>query len=217
MTISVYCLDNDIILKLATYSLFDKTLKTFEIDSSKVKILETFKYKFRRDHQRKRSNNPVTYNLEAALNVTESCGEISEKDVNQEIFIKLQKTKGIDVGEALLISYISDFNQQKDLGYLLTGDKRCLKTLINPEIADIVKTLEGKVWCLEQLVLKDIEIYGFNYIKDKIYPVRDCDTNIKHIFGYSVEASEDRVIEDLKKSIITLRKETGNLLYPYPK
>ncbi|NJL84146.1 MAG: hypothetical protein HC890_16725 [Chloroflexaceae bacterium] len=216
MASSVYCLDNDIILKLATCSLFEKTLDTFEVEINQVKILETFQYKFREASKRKRTKNPVNYNLEAALSVTELCNKISQVDINQDDFIQLRKIEEIDAGEAILLIYVSCLNQQNNLSYLLTGDKRCLKVLNAPEIDNIVQPLYGRIWCLEQLILKDIEVYGFDCIQKKIYPVRDCDTNLKLIFGYSVELSEDTVIVALENEITTLKQETKKLLYPYP-
>jgi hypothetical protein len=216
LTGSVYCLDNDIILKLATCSLFEKTLNTFGVEINQVKILETFQYKFKRQPQRKRSTNPVKYNLETALFIAESCGKISINNINQEDFIQLQKIEGIDVGEAILLSYVSYLNQQNNLSYLLTGDKRCLKKLNTPEINHITGYLQGKIWCLEQLIFKDIEIYGFKCIQEKIYPVRDCDTNLKLIFGYSRESTENEVRAALETEIRQLQKDTENLLYPYP-
>jgi hypothetical protein len=216
LTGSVYCLDNDIILKLATCGLFEKTLNTFGVEINQVKILETFQYKFKREPQQKRKKNPVKYNLEDALSVVETCDKISINNINQEDFIQLQKIEGIDVGEAILLSYVSYLNKQNNLSYLLTGDKRCLKKLNVPETNQITGYLEGKIWCLEQLILKDIEIYGFNCIKEKVYPFRDCDTNLKLIFGYSRESAEQQVRGALTTEIRQLRKETGNLLYPYP-
>ncbi|MFM5945993.1 MAG: hypothetical protein ACKO9G_21970 [Dolichospermum sp.] len=70
--------------------------------------------------------------------------------------------------------------------------------------------------CLEQLILKYIEEFGFHIIQPKIYHEKAYDSKITFIFGYSVEAPEDRVKEDLKREIILLKQETGNLLYPYP-
>lgn len=61
-----------------------------------------------------------------------------------------------------------------------------------------------------------IEQYGFDFIQEKIYPFRDCDNNLKFIFGYSEKATEDRVKEDLIKEIKKLKQETGYILYPYP-
>ncbi len=213
---SVYCLDNDIILKLSTYGLFEKTLNTFGVEINQVKILQTFKYKFKRQPHQKRKRNPVKYNLEDDLSVVETCDKISIHNINQEDFIQLQKIEGIDIGEAILLSYVSYLNKQNNLSYLLTGDKRCLKNLNVPETNQITDYLQGKIWCLEQLILKDIEIYGFKCIQEKIYPVRDCDTNLKFIFGYSRESAEQEVRKLLETEIRELRKETGNLLYPYP-
>jgi hypothetical protein len=216
LTGSVYCLDNDIILKLATCSLFEKTLNTFKVEINQVKILETFQYKFKRRPQRKRSTNPVRYNLEDALFIAESCDKISINNINQEDFIQLQKIEGIDIGEAILLSYVSYLNQQNNLSYLLTGDKRCLKKLNTPEINHITGYLQGKIWCLEQLIFKDIEIYGFKCIQEQVYPVRDCDTNLKFIFGYSRESTENEARAALETEIRQLQKDTENLLYPYP-
>ena len=209
-------MDNDIILKLSTYGLFEKTLNTFGVEINQVKILETFKYKFKREPQQKRKRNPNKYNLEDALSVVETCDKISIHNINQEDFIQLQKIEGIDIGEAIIISYVSYLNKQNNLSYLLTGDKRCLKNLNVPETNQITDYLQGKIWCLEQLILKDIEIYGFNCIQEKVYPFRDCDTNLKLIFGYSRESAEQEVREALATEIRELSKETGNLLYPYP-
>jgi hypothetical protein len=74
---SVYCLDNDIILKLSTYGLFEKTPNTFGVEINQVKILQTFQYKFKREPQQKRKKNPNKYNLEDALFVVETCDKIS--------------------------------------------------------------------------------------------------------------------------------------------
>ncbi len=189
-----------------------------ELEINQVKILETFQYKFKSQLQgKRRKRNPVKYNREDALSVVTTCDKISSNNnINQEDFIQLQKIEGIDIGEAILLSYVSYLNKQNNLSYLLTGDKRCLKNLNVPETNQITDYLQGKIWCLEQLILKDIEIYGFQCIQEKIYPVRDCDTNLKFIFGYSRESAEQEVREALETEIRELRKETGNLLYPYP-
>jgi len=212
----VYCLDNDIILKLATCSLFEETLKTFNVQTNQVKILDTFIYKFSKQIKRKRTNNPVSYNIEAAVKIAKDCNNLSEIDVNRDYFITLEKIEEIDRGEAILLSYVSYLNQQGNLSYLLTGDKRCLKALNNPKIDNIIQPLAGKIWCLEQLILKDIEVYGFACIQQKIYPARECDKNLKNIFGYSIESPENDVIQGLKNEISWLKQQTGNLLYPYP-
>lgn len=52
MSSCIYCIDNDIIKKLATFQLFDKTLQLFDASSEQVNILETAQYKFEGDWQK---------------------------------------------------------------------------------------------------------------------------------------------------------------------
>lgn len=225
-----YCLDNDIILKLATYDLFKKTLQSLDIEENQIYILDTFKYKFGKKNNRRRGNkvnDNKKYNLQKALEISKNHKAISEINFsNFELYIytkliKYSKTSQdinnkIDKGEATLISYICYLNQQENNNYLLTGDKNCLRALSNSEMKDIIKYIQGKVWCLEQLILKNIEQFGFNLIQSKIYEKKYCDTNLNLIFGYSEPASENEVIESLNKEIKILQEETKNLLYPYP-
>ncbi len=233
MSGSFYCLDNDIILKLATCDLFDETLTTFEIDATQIQILDSFKHKFASDRQiqRKRGNQAnkdyTQYQVKKALEITENYATLSEhnSDIDRNIYLKLynysqtsnDKKDKIDTGEAILISHICYLSQQGYTNnYLLTQDKCCLRALIKSGFTDITEHLDGRIWCLEQLILKYIEKFDFDVIQSKVYPVRDCDTNIKCIFGYSEKMPEDTVKESLKNEILKLKQETGNLLYPYP-
>ncbi|BAQ63219.1 hypothetical protein GM3708_3625 (plasmid) [Geminocystis sp. NIES-3708] len=223
MSDTFYCIDNDIINKLATIDLFENTLNILNTDYNHVKILVTYKYKFGKK-ERKRSNQSNNYNLKKALEIANKVSKISEENINQELFIKLQNiskslndpNKKIDKGEAILISYLTDKNTLDSSSYLLTGDKNCLRALAIPELVEIIKPLKGKIWCFEQLILKNIDKDGFNTIQDKVYPFRDCDTYLNSVFGYIIKASEDTVKEELRKEITRLQKETGNILYPYP-
>jgi hypothetical protein len=213
---SWYCLDNDIILKLATCNLFGETLTTLDIDYAQVNILTTAKYKFKALGKQKKRESAFNYNIEEALKVTKNCSEISEDKVNQDILIKLQDIEGIDGGEAILISYVSYLNQQGNPSYLLTGDKRCLKALANSGMTEITQHLNHKVWCLEQLILKNIEEHGFDCVKQNIVPVRDCDTALKAAFGSGELATLEGSTEALKTYLQDLRQNTGNLLNSYP-
>jgi len=49
LTVCIYCIDNDIIQKLATFDLFDETISLFGASNEQINILETAKYKFRSD------------------------------------------------------------------------------------------------------------------------------------------------------------------------
>lgn len=49
MAVCLYCIDNDIIKKLATFQRFDRTIAIFGASTENLFILETAKYKFEND------------------------------------------------------------------------------------------------------------------------------------------------------------------------
>jgi hypothetical protein len=221
-------LDNDIILKLATCDLFEDTLTTFNITANQVKILDSFQYKFGKPIKRKRGNKDnktPQYNIEKALEVTQYLTTLNQNNFDTAIYniytellnynqITNDKNNTIDQGEASLISYVSYHNQRGSNNYLLTGDKRCLRALISSSFPDILQSLNGKVWCLEQLIFKNIEKFGFEYIKNKIIPVNSCDTALKVAFS-SDKVTQENSISALRNYLKNLREETGNLLSDY--
>ncbi len=222
MTAIFYCLDNDILLKLATLDLFDETLELLNTNYSQVRILGTFKYKFGKPKKRRRGNKSQNYNLEKALEIAGNLTEISNENMNPLLHKKILKLgvftedngRKIDEGEATLIAYLNEINQQRESGYLLTGDKNCLRGLATPEFAEIVEPLKGKILCLEQLILGNIRLHGFDFVKNKVYDYLYCDTNLKCIFGYSQKLPETQVIHSLINEIRTLNQQTSNLLSP---
>ncbi len=227
--VEIYCIDNDIILKLATISLFDETLKTFNVDYSQVKILFEAIYQFKKLENKKKNQfninknrryneNKIYSNLSEAINIVKKLkhNTLSVDDVDIDTINKLLDFDGIDAGEARLITYLCNKNKQKNITYLLTGDKRCLKALSNPKLTEIVKPLEKKFWCFEQLILRNIDEYGFDFIKEKVLPFKDCDGALKSVFGSGEYATIKTVQDSLILYIDNLKKETGNLLYPYP-
>ena len=226
---SFYCLDNDIILKLATFDLFKYTFNTLEIEQKQIKILDSFKYKFSKQIKRKKSNKSrgqvEKYNIEKALKLTENLGQLYLENFNnriKDIYNQLLnynpdndgQNDTIDQGEATLISYVSYLNQQGGSHYLLTGDKRCLRALNNSGLTNIIESLEGKVWCLEQLILKNIEEIGFENVKNKIVPFNNCDQALKVAFSHKLVTKENSKYA-LQNYLKELREETGKLLNIY--
>jgi hypothetical protein len=223
-----YCLDNDIILKLATCDLFQDTINTFDITPTQIKILDSFQYKFGKQIKRKRGNKAQEtskYNIEKSLKITQDLTTLNQNKFDTAIYniytellnsnqITNDKNNTIDQGEAILISYVSYFNQQGSNNYLLTGDKRCLRALINANFPDIIQSLNGKIYCLEQLILKNIESYGFDYVKNKVVPCNNCDTALKVAFSNDKVTQENSILA-LKNYLNELRDETGDLLNSY--
>jgi len=120
----IYCIDNDIIKKLATFQLFDKTLQLFDASSEQVNILETAQYKFEGDWQKfeagkSRKPEDSMINYKQVLYLTKTLPKIPESDVDQEIFTQLSNIENIDQGEARLTSHAIQIIQKDKSAQIL--------------------------------------------------------------------------------------------------
>ncbi|MGB7708957.1 MAG: hypothetical protein WBL95_05325 [Microcoleus sp.] len=220
MSSCIYCIDNDIIKKLATFQLFDNTLKLFDASYDQVNILETAKYKFENDWikfegGKTRKTEDRFINYKQVLSLTKTLANISQADIDQEIFIQLSSIENIDQGEAIITSHAIKLIQKNKSAQIFTGDKRFIKALAKVNLPIIQESLNHRLWCLEQLVLRNIEADGFETIRDLIVPVRECDTAIKSVFGSGLNSTSDNSLATLKNYIEECRQEAGNLLNPY--
>ncbi|WP_341736289.1 hypothetical protein [Microcoleus sp. CAWBG640] len=220
MSTCIYCIDNDIIKKLATFQLFDKTIQLFYASYGQVNILETAKYKFENDWKkfeggRSRKTEDPVINYKQVLYLTKTLPNILESEIDQEIFIQLSSIENIDPGEAMLTSCAIKFIQNNKSAQIFSGDKRFIKALANVSLPIIQQSLNHRLWCLEQLVLKNIEADGFETIRDLIVPVRECDKAIKNVFGSGLNSTSENSLPTLKSYIEECRQEAGNLLNPY--
>jgi hypothetical protein len=59
-------------------------------------------------------------------------------------------------------------------------------------------------------------VHGFDFVKQNIVPVRDCDQVLKVAFGSGELSMLTKTREVLISYIQDLRQETGNLLNSYP-
>lgn len=219
----VYCIDNDILKKLATFDLFNETIRLFGAGYEQVNILKTAKYKFQKDWEkskrgRSRKTKDQLINYKRTIELAETLPKISEKEIDTALFEQLTDVEGIDQGEAILVVYVTQLLQRNESSQvsILTGDKNFLRALAKVELPIIQAIFPHRFWCLEQLLLKDIEAYGFEVIRDKVVPVRDCDQAIKAVFGSGPLSTPENSLATLKNYIETLREETVNLLNPYP-
>lgn len=224
MTVCIYCIDNDILKKLATFDLFSETISLFDASNEQINILETAKYKFKNDwkkFQEGRLRNPEDkfVNYERIIELTEQLPQIFATEITDtDLFEQLSKIEGIDQGEAILTSYVTQV-LQKEEGFqalIFTGDKTFLRALAKVDLPVIQVNFAHRFWCLEQLIHKDIDYYGFEPTCAKIVPVLECDKAIQAVFGSGVASTPENSLPTLKSYIESLRNETGNLLHPYP-
>lgn len=219
----IYCIDNDILKKLATFDLFDETIKMFGAGYEQINILATAKYKFQGDWEkvkkgRTRKAEDQAVNYERTVQLAKTLPQIAETEIDITLFEQLTSFEGINQGEAIITIYVAQILQKDESSQalILTHDKSFLRALVKVDLPIIRAIFPHKFLCLEQLILKGIETYGFEIVRDKIVPVRECDQAMKVVFGSGNFSTLENSLATLESYIETLRAETGTLLYPYP-
>ncbi len=195
--------DNDVILKLVACNLFWEAVGVLGLTSDDLRVRASTKYYFRSKPKR----YPQTVR-EQAIAVVEQCQLIDDPPINEELQI-LQQIEGIDPGEGVLIVA----TQPEPSFYLMTGDKRCLEALATaPQLVEVRQRLEGRVVCLEQLILRLIETQEFSKILTLVLPAREYDTALRAVFGSGEKTTRDNVLLGLRGYIQDLRSKTEGLL-----
>lgn len=218
----IYCIDNDILSKLATFDLFDETTALFDASPEQINVLATAKNKFRGDLKKLNTGkfrNPENkvVNYKKTIELAESLPQIEDSDSDLDLLTQLE-LEGIDPGERVLTTHVAHLLQKPNPSeaVILTGDKNYLRALAKVEIPLIQDNFTHRFWCLEQLILQDINAYGFEMVRDKVVPVRDCDKAMKAVFGSGKCSTPENSLATLNNYIETLKEETGDLLHPYP-
>ena len=197
-------LDNDIVIKLSAFDLFDGAITILNLDWEQLRVYSAAQYTFRGKSYIAQYSESV---CQKAIAITQKCQKV-EADNSIE-FTLLNKVKNIDEGEAALIAATAD----KDVFLLTTGDKKCLKALAtDPNLESVCKRLCGRVICLEQIILKLIEVKGFEFVRDRVLPMVGCDKSLQICFGYSTLATEENVIAGLNSYINEIRQQAPDLL-----
>lgn len=195
--------DNDVILKLAAFDLLTESLAALGVTHDSVYVLSEAKHVLGRIAPR--HGPEVSARIQEFLSLVKP---INWSPPSAELLL-FEDTLGIDPGEAVLFASTATVGAFT----LTTGDKTSLRALSNSIGCEhIARRLAGRVVCLEQLIERCISLYGFETIKQKILPYRDCDTAVLALFGSGPAASEAGVADGLRSYIADLRTATGGLL-----
>lgn len=203
----LYFTDNDVILKLAAYQIFWEMVASLNIKDENIRILPTAGKVFSASQKISRQFKQTS--IERAKQITNQCQTIDDGVLyNTSEFQLLASADGIDVGEALLVAA----TQTEEDFYLLTSDKRFLKSLALSSFNDVKQRMYKKVICLEQLVIHVIDNAGFDLVCRRIASADACDQVISEAFQLGKQTKHQDAITVLNEAIQDLRAKTGNLL-----
>jgi len=202
--------DNDLILKLAVCDLLDETLTVLGARRDEVFVLPSAKHVLLRpikspDKAKARLGEAIYDRLRVFLDSVQVVSVVPSP-AEQQTFDDIV---GIDSGEAVLFSASAHYAEF----LLATSDKNSLRALSASAVCQsICLRLAGRVICFEQVVLRLLDHFGFDSMRDKIVPARQCNTALRAVFGSGLDATEDNVRAGLASYIMDLRNQTGALL-----
>ena len=194
-------LDNDIILKLCVLDLLDEAIVALNLKYCDMHVMSTAIYFLRSNRSSPKEGR------ERAIAFVKDCQKASAENSNE--LELLQTIDGIDIGEATLLAA----TQNLSTFVFMTGDKKCIASLGNAsEIETTYQRLQGRVICLEQVILLLIQRLGFEMVKSRVLPTIDYDKSLKTCFGSGNLAIETNVVMTLENYIKDLRQKAPGLL-----
>ena len=195
-------IDNDVLIKLAHWGLLASLPKAFGLQWSDAATLESIKFRAMRADAKLFRTEDIARVLSAQLAHAAELPAPRPEDLSL-----LQDIVGLDAGEVELIAACLATSD----AIFITGDKRALRALAQPELAAIAEQLAGRIVCLEQVLMRIADAGEAQFMIDGIAPHRDLDTAIRCIIS-AHGCSEDNLREGLRSYTVDLRKETGRLL-----
>lgn len=200
-------LDNDVLLKLATYDLIDEALNALKVQPEQVSVLPTAKYSLlpAKNRLKRCKDEQTAVRLEAFL---KTCSVISQDAIAPELVDELVGIQSLDSGEAVLFAYAATHADT----IVVTGDKRAISALMS---SDVTANIQGRVMTLESVfqVMTALEV---ELVQVKVRAKPTADKSLTNVFGKSQAASVDSIREGLKSYINDIVKKTGGLLWRPP-
>lgn len=203
--------DNDIILKLACCDLVAEAVTALGVTAADVFVLNTAVHKLlspkKPDKGRVKPGEPEYARLEAFFAAVKVVDAVPAPDEQ----LAFNDVLGIDTGEAILFSATAAYPGS----LLATSDKRSLVALAGAGgdvCRRVCERMAGRVICFEQTLLRVIDAAGFDLVRTRAVPARNCDTALRSVFGSGLEATEDSVRGGLTSYVTDLKRQTGGLL-----
>jgi hypothetical protein len=212
-------LDNDVVLKLACYSLLSDLLALYE-DGQAVGVLgaarfvlPTYIKRDRRIRDKGAASTALASFLRAVELLEPTPAEVALATAFEEAAVAASVS--LDVGESQLCAIVLTRN----ISALVTGDKRAItgaEQLL--ETVEALRGLAGRIVCLEQLIHKIFEHIGYGIGRDRVCAEPAVDTALRMCCACNSsqcgQIARDRIREALLSYINDLRRLAPKLLHP---
>lgn len=206
----IHLLDNDFLIKLARWDLLDDFLTAFEITVADVRAIMSLRSRIYYGGVRGKPNLKLLGTAVAAERLFNFLKTVKPPiPTDPDFTILATGVAGFDDGEVVLVSALCAGGGQ----YVYTGDKRAIRTMVEFRDTEYDVKFRNRVICLEQAILKMIDVFGFAHIRQCISTDFAADTGIeKNCFALGAQTSEKQVRAYLGTKIGELQAECGGIL-----
>lgn len=175
--------DRDVFYKLAVCNLWEPCLDVFGIDEPYRLVATSREVSNRRVLEKKLSGERLATALRLLENVVDKVPLLSDDLVSDilesEFFQNLNGIDAINDGEHLLVSILL---RSPDRKVMITGDRKFQESmkLNKPEYWDLVG---HSIINFERCLLEIHAKFGFDYLKDRAFEMRDYDGALRNCFS----------------------------------
>lgn len=162
--------DNDILVKLSQCDLIDEALSVFQCGLDECYVLDSAKHSlYLNDVEKCVSKRVGSYqSYERLCHLVQSCRALGAADEDLDVMDELLQIDSIDDGELVLLMHAFSLYKNQQPYLFSTGDKRALVGIATSPFNRAKQVLFQRVECVESIILKAIQIYGFPHISTKL-------------------------------------------------
>jgi hypothetical protein len=179
-------MDVDVVTKFANWGLLRELSTVMGVGWRDVTTRQNIRHRARQSASS--PDGKLFHSAEAANTVIELFqywAPLSD-DYNVMMLEELADIRGIDSGEAALLSYVVNDDDR----LLLTGDKRAIRALAGTSFAT---QFAGRIIIIEQLLLLYLQHFGREWLLRRLCPNRELDGMLKVVFGANCDNEEPEI------------------------
>jgi len=193
-------IDCDVASKLARWGVLDEVWNTLDLDNHDVYVPASLKFRFQLQDDAKALKKCGS--AAAVEQLRRFVGKVGDPpDAQDELIVVLSSEPGIDSGESVLFASAAT----QDDAVIITGDKKAIVALgWLCEKEERVRTLRGKILCLEQLVAHLLDFKGLSWLRQAIAVDPSADRTIHICLGSRLDAPLASVREALESYVNSL-------------
>jgi hypothetical protein len=205
--------DNDILFKTTSYNLTTDLLDSHPYGADNFHILAAAKFMLRKRLEKRspsRGKDVVLAEFESIftrINLLEPTEDEIKLAAEFE-FIATKSGRELDNGESQLCAILI----LRKWDFIFTGDKRAIHA-VESLIEEKCPEIQGKITCLEQLILHLLGCTSFEEVRQKICTESGTDTSLDNCFACrSEQTTIDNCLEGLNSHIRAIKGQSPRAL-----